>query len=49
MEVTEGVLIGDGDMALDVLQSLEKVEVGPELYDFEKGVQLSKTSIAAAA
>jgi EAL domain-containing protein (putative c-di-GMP-specific phosphodiesterase class I) len=37
LEVTEGVLIGDGDMALAVLQSLKAVGVGLELDDFGKG------------
>ncbi len=37
LEVTEGVLIGDGDLALAVLQSLKGVGVGLELDDFGKG------------
>jgi diguanylate cyclase (GGDEF)-like protein/PAS domain S-box-containing protein len=36
-EVTEGVLISDGDMALAVLQSLKGLGVGLELDDFGKG------------
>ncbi len=37
LEVTEGVLIGDGDMALAVLQRLKSVGLGLELDDFGKG------------
>jgi EAL domain-containing protein (putative c-di-GMP-specific phosphodiesterase class I) len=37
LEVTEGVLISDGDKALTVLRKLEELGVGLELDDFGKG------------
>lgn len=37
LEVTEGVLIGDGEKALEVLRGLKSVGVGLELDDFGKG------------